>query len=169
MHPKIHMHDQVFNKVNDIMKHYKRTPVEQLLYFIKHFIKHASVVWGPRWLLPWRRYPNVATPPGLCWSGNHRSQRPGGSHYRDWLNVNSDFSGPINGLTWFGITRYTRRSKSTIKIDKASNFLRVRPGIRLSNLGEGGIVLMKSNVWLTDEKIAVTDYAKTILDDSERW
>jgi len=44
MYPKIHMQDQVFNKVDEIMKHYKRTPVEQLLYFIKHFIKHASVV-----------------------------------------------------------------------------------------------------------------------------
>ena len=43
MQHKIHMHDQMLNKVDDIMKHYKKTPVEQLLYLIKHFIKHASV------------------------------------------------------------------------------------------------------------------------------
>ena len=41
---KIHMHDQVFNKVDDIMRHYKRKPVEDLVQFLKHFIKHSLVI-----------------------------------------------------------------------------------------------------------------------------
>lgn len=41
---KIHMHDQVTNKVNDIMRHYKRKPVEQFVYILKNFIKHPSVI-----------------------------------------------------------------------------------------------------------------------------
>ena len=40
---RIHMQDQVYNKVDEIMKHYKRKPVDQLVYFIKQFIKQASV------------------------------------------------------------------------------------------------------------------------------
>ena len=39
----IHIHDQVCNKVDGIMKHYKRIPVDQLVYLIKQFIKQASV------------------------------------------------------------------------------------------------------------------------------
>ena len=31
MQQRIHMHDQVFNKVDDIMKHYKKKPVENLV------------------------------------------------------------------------------------------------------------------------------------------
>jgi hypothetical protein len=41
---KIHMHDQVFNKVDDIMRHYKRKPVEDLVQLLKHFIKHSLVI-----------------------------------------------------------------------------------------------------------------------------
>ena len=43
MASRIHMHDQVCNKVDEIMKHYKRKPVDQLMYLIKQFIKQASV------------------------------------------------------------------------------------------------------------------------------
>jgi hypothetical protein len=43
MQHRIHMHDQVNNKVNDIMKHYKKTPVEQIVSVIKHFIRQTSV------------------------------------------------------------------------------------------------------------------------------
>lgn len=38
MQHKIHMHDQVFNKVDDIMKHYKRKPAAQFLQQIKQFM-----------------------------------------------------------------------------------------------------------------------------------
>ena len=41
---KIHMHDQVFNKVDEIMRHYKRKPVEDLVQLLKHFIKHSLVI-----------------------------------------------------------------------------------------------------------------------------
>jgi hypothetical protein len=41
---KIHMHDQVYNKVDDIMRHYKRKPIEDLVQFLKHFIKHSLVI-----------------------------------------------------------------------------------------------------------------------------
>ena len=41
---KIHMHDQVFNKVDDIMRHYKRKPVEDLVQLLKNFIKHSLVI-----------------------------------------------------------------------------------------------------------------------------
>jgi hypothetical protein len=40
---RIHMHDQVCNRVDEIMKHYKRKPMDQLLYFIRQLIKPASV------------------------------------------------------------------------------------------------------------------------------
>ncbi len=42
MQHKIHMHDQVSNKVNEIMRHYKRKPVEQIVYVLKNMIKHPS-------------------------------------------------------------------------------------------------------------------------------
>lgn len=41
---KIHMHDQVTNKVNEIMCHYKRKPVEQIVFILKNFIKHPSTI-----------------------------------------------------------------------------------------------------------------------------
>ncbi|MCX7104184.1 MAG: hypothetical protein NTU70_02735 [Methylococcales bacterium] len=44
MQQRIHMHDQVFNKVDDIMKHYKKKPVENLVLLLKHFIKHSLVI-----------------------------------------------------------------------------------------------------------------------------
>ncbi|MEY3190000.1 MAG: hypothetical protein RIS10_117 [Pseudomonadota bacterium] len=44
MQQRIHMHDQVFNKVDDIMKHYKKKPVENLVLLFKHFIKHSLVI-----------------------------------------------------------------------------------------------------------------------------
>jgi hypothetical protein len=44
MAQRIQMHDQVFNKVDDIMRHYKRKPVEYLVQRVKHFIKHALVI-----------------------------------------------------------------------------------------------------------------------------
>jgi hypothetical protein len=44
MPQKIHMHDQVFNKVDDIMKHYKKKPVEHLVKRVKRFIKHTLVI-----------------------------------------------------------------------------------------------------------------------------
>jgi len=44
MQQKIHMHDQVFNKVEDIMNHYKRTPIEDLMRLLKLFMKQSSVI-----------------------------------------------------------------------------------------------------------------------------
>ena len=44
MQQRVHMHDQVFNKVDDIMKHYKKKPVENLVLLFKHFIKHSLVI-----------------------------------------------------------------------------------------------------------------------------
>ena len=46
MQQKIHMHDQVFNKVEDIMNHYKRKPIEGLKRLLKQFMKQSSVIWG---------------------------------------------------------------------------------------------------------------------------
>jgi hypothetical protein len=42
MKRKIHMHDQVFNKVEDIMNHYKRNPVDGLMQILKQFIRHSA-------------------------------------------------------------------------------------------------------------------------------
>ena len=44
MSQKIHMQDQVVNKVEDIMNHYKRTPVGSLMRLLKQFIKQTSVI-----------------------------------------------------------------------------------------------------------------------------
>jgi hypothetical protein len=44
MKQKIHMHDQVFNKVEDIMNHYKRSPIDGLMRILKQFIKQSSVI-----------------------------------------------------------------------------------------------------------------------------
>ncbi len=41
---RAYMHDQVFNKVEDIMNHYKKKPVENLIQIVKHFIKHTLVI-----------------------------------------------------------------------------------------------------------------------------
>ncbi len=44
MQRKIHMHDQVFNKVEDIMNHYKRNPIGGLIRLLKQFMKQSSVI-----------------------------------------------------------------------------------------------------------------------------
>ncbi len=44
MQQRIHMQDQVNNKVNEIMRHYKRRPVAQILQVLKQFIRHTSSV-----------------------------------------------------------------------------------------------------------------------------
>ena len=43
MQQKIHMHDQVFNKVEDIMNHYKRNPIEGLMRLLKLLINTQSI------------------------------------------------------------------------------------------------------------------------------
>ena len=45
MKRKIHMHDQVFNKVEDIMNHYKRNPIDGLMRILKQFMKQSSMIW----------------------------------------------------------------------------------------------------------------------------
>jgi len=44
MQQKIHMHDQVFNKVEDIMNHYKRKPIESFIQLLRQFMKKSSVI-----------------------------------------------------------------------------------------------------------------------------
>jgi len=44
MKQKIHMHDQVFNKVEDIMNHYKRNPINGLIRMVKLLMKQASTI-----------------------------------------------------------------------------------------------------------------------------
>lgn len=44
MKQKIHMHDQVFNKVEDIMNHYKRRPIDGLMRILKQLIRQSSVI-----------------------------------------------------------------------------------------------------------------------------
>jgi len=44
MKRKIHMHDQVFNKVEGIMNHYKRNPIDDLMRILKQFMKQSSVI-----------------------------------------------------------------------------------------------------------------------------
>jgi hypothetical protein len=40
MNNKVHMRDQAFNQVKDIMNAYKKKPCEQLRYFVKHLFQH---------------------------------------------------------------------------------------------------------------------------------
>lgn len=42
MQRKIHMHDQVYNKVEDIMNHYKRKPILDLVRVIKQMVRKTS-------------------------------------------------------------------------------------------------------------------------------
>ena len=44
MKQKIHMHDRVFNKVEDIMNHYKKNPIDGLMRLLKQFMKQSSVI-----------------------------------------------------------------------------------------------------------------------------
>lgn len=41
MKQKIHMHDQVLNKVEDIMNHYKRNPIDGLMRLLKQLVKQS--------------------------------------------------------------------------------------------------------------------------------
>jgi len=41
---RIHMHDQVFNKVEDIMNHYHRNSMGGLMRLLKQLIKQSSVI-----------------------------------------------------------------------------------------------------------------------------
>ena len=41
MKNKVHMRDQAFNQVQDIMSAYKKKPSEQLRYFVKHLFQQA--------------------------------------------------------------------------------------------------------------------------------
>jgi hypothetical protein len=43
MPQKIHMHDQVYNKVEDIMNHYKSKPIDGLIRLLKQFMKQSPV------------------------------------------------------------------------------------------------------------------------------
>ena len=40
MNKKVHMRDQAFNQVKDIMNAYKKKPCEQLRYFVQHLFQH---------------------------------------------------------------------------------------------------------------------------------
>jgi hypothetical protein len=44
MKQKTHMHDQVFNKVEDIMNHYKRNPIDAFIRIVKQLMKQSSVI-----------------------------------------------------------------------------------------------------------------------------
>jgi hypothetical protein len=44
MQQRIHMQDQVFNKIEDIMNHYKRNPIGGLMRLVKQFRKLSSVI-----------------------------------------------------------------------------------------------------------------------------
>ena len=41
MPQKIHMHDQVCNKVEDIMNHYKRKPIGDLVRLLKQLARNT--------------------------------------------------------------------------------------------------------------------------------
>ncbi len=41
MKHKVHMRDQAFNQVQDIMNAYKKKPCEQLRHFVKHLFHHS--------------------------------------------------------------------------------------------------------------------------------
>ncbi len=43
MPQKIHMHDQVSNKVEAIMTHYKRRPMSSLMQFFSQWVKQTSI------------------------------------------------------------------------------------------------------------------------------
>jgi hypothetical protein len=42
MKHRVHMRDQAFNQVQEIMNAYKKKPCEQLRNFIKHFFQHTA-------------------------------------------------------------------------------------------------------------------------------
>lgn len=42
MQRKVHMHDQVYNKVEDIMNHYKRRPIDGLVRAIRQMMRRTS-------------------------------------------------------------------------------------------------------------------------------
>ena len=45
MQQKIHMHDQVFNKIDGIMNHYKRKPIGGFMELLKNLMKKTSIIW----------------------------------------------------------------------------------------------------------------------------
>ncbi len=44
MPQKIHMHDQVYNKVEDIMNHYKSNPIGDLVRLFKQLMGKSSAI-----------------------------------------------------------------------------------------------------------------------------
>ncbi|WP_019867523.1 hypothetical protein [Methylovulum miyakonense] len=44
MQRKIHMHDQVYNKVDGIMNHYKRKPMEGFMRKLRRIIKQSAII-----------------------------------------------------------------------------------------------------------------------------
>ncbi len=44
MQRRIHMHDQVFNKVDDIMNHYHRRSMGGFVRVLRQLIRQASVI-----------------------------------------------------------------------------------------------------------------------------
>ena len=44
MPQRLHMQDQVVNKVEDIMKHYKTSQINDLLVLVKRFIKKIASI-----------------------------------------------------------------------------------------------------------------------------
>ena len=45
MAQRIHMHDQVSNKVEDIMSHYRSNPINDLVQLVRYFIKRQHVIY----------------------------------------------------------------------------------------------------------------------------
>ena len=41
MKNKVHMRDQAFNQVQDIMSAYKKKPAQQISHFVKHLFQYA--------------------------------------------------------------------------------------------------------------------------------
>lgn len=44
MQRKIHMHDQVYNKVDGIMNHYKRKPMNGFMRKLKRLIRQTAII-----------------------------------------------------------------------------------------------------------------------------
>ena len=45
MQQKVHMHDQVLNKIDGIMNHYKRKPIGGFMELLKNLMKKTSIIW----------------------------------------------------------------------------------------------------------------------------
>jgi hypothetical protein len=44
MQRKVHMHDQVYNKVDGIMNHYKRKPMNGFMRKLKRLIRQTAII-----------------------------------------------------------------------------------------------------------------------------